>query len=68
MRELRVVAVGDGTVGKSCFLSTYTTNSFPGDFGPTVFDNRGHHVMVDGKQVPLSLWDTGATNSQRTQY
>ncbi|XP_064402041.1 rho-related protein racA-like isoform X2 [Halichondria panicea] len=56
--QLKVVIVGDGAVGKTCFLIQWRTNSFPSEYIPTLFESYYSLIMVDGKPVTVVPFDT----------
>ncbi|KAM7008740.1 rho-related GTP-binding protein RhoU-like isoform 2-T2 [Tautogolabrus adspersus] len=56
-RKVNCVLVGDGAVGKTSLIVSYTTNGYPTEYVPTAFDNFTVMVIVDGKPVRLQLCD-----------
>lgn len=62
MKCLKVVLVGDGSVGKTCLLCRFTDDKFRFGYEPTVFDMTKHTLNVKHgnvyETVQLELWDT----------
>ncbi|XP_060800188.1 ras homolog family member Ub isoform X3 [Neoarius graeffei] len=57
-RLLKCVLLGDGAVGKTSLVVSYTTNGYPTKYVPTAFDNFSAVVQVDGQPLRLQLCDT----------
>lgn len=55
---IKCVLVGDGAVGKTSLVVSYTTNGYPTEYVPTAFDNYRVIVTVDNQPYRLQLCDT----------
>jgi small GTP-binding protein len=56
--KIKILALGDINAGKTSSLISYSTNSYPEEYVPTVIDNNEVNVDYESKEIKLSLWDT----------
>lgn len=63
MTSIKCVLVGDVKVGKTALLVRFTSETYPDMYKPTVYDNTGVDVFMDGTQISLGLWDTSGNDS-----
>uniref|UniRef100_A0A8D0HGB9 Uncharacterized protein n=1 Tax=Sphenodon punctatus TaxID=8508 RepID=A0A8D0HGB9_SPHPU len=57
-RRLQCVLLGDGAVGKTSLVVSYSANGFPARYLPTALDRFSAVVRVDGSPLRLQLCDT----------
>eukprot|EP01087_Luapelamoeba_hula_P011020 TRINITY_DN295_c0_g1_i1.p1 TRINITY_DN295_c0_g1~~TRINITY_DN295_c0_g1_i1.p1 ORF type:complete len:202 (+),score=32.75 TRINITY_DN295_c0_g1_i1:279-884(+) len=56
--KIKLVVVGDGTVGKTCLLMCYCKGEVPKEYVPTVFENFVVSLTAGGRMTELVLFDT----------
>ncbi|KAM4603494.1 rho-related GTP-binding protein RhoH [Polymixia lowei] len=61
--SIKCVLVGDSAVGKTALLVRFTSETFPDSYKPTVYENTGVEVYMDGVQISLGLWDTAGDDT-----
>ena len=59
--SIKCVVVGDGAVGKTCLVISYTTAKYSLEYVPTVFENYAVTVVVEGVPYTLGIFDTAGT-------
>ncbi|PNY28582.1 Ras-related protein RSR1 [Tolypocladium capitatum] len=60
-RELHVVVLGAGGVGKSCLTAQFVHNEWIESYDPTIEDSYRTQLQVDGRPVVLEILDTAGT-------
>ena len=56
--KVKIVVIGDGSVGKTSMIMCYAHDKFPDSHIPTVFDNHKGITKFNNEEVLLDIWDT----------
>jgi Ras homolog gene family, member A len=66
--KMKIVIVGDRSVGKTCFILSYGSKKFPEMQPPTVLEAYKGHPEYNGTRVKLEIYDTaGHEDFQRVR-
>ena len=64
---IKLVFIGDSSVGKTCLLMRFSENRFSSDHMPTIgIDFKIKMLQVHDKRVKLQLWDTAGQERFQT--
>lgn len=65
MKKIKCLVIGDDEVGKTSLLISYTTNTFSGEYVPTVFESCSSIVTFDNQSIDLQIWDTSTKGNYK---
>ena len=64
--QIKLLTIGDSSVGKTCLLHRYTNKSFSSSSIPTVgIDFKIMNITIDGKRIKMQCWDTAGQERYR---
>ena len=64
---IKILLVGDSSVGKTCILLRYSENKFQEQFLSTIgLDFKVKHMVIEDKPIKLQVWDTAGQEQYRT--
>jgi small GTP-binding protein len=64
---VKLLLIGESSVGKSCILLRYSENKFQESFFTTVgIDFKVRHCVINDRRVRLQVWDTAGQEKFRT--
>ena len=64
---IKLVFIGDSSVGKTCLLMRFSENRFSADHMPTIgIDFKIKMMQVHDKRVKMQLWDTAGQERFQT--
>lgn len=67
LQKFKVIFIGDQSVGKSCILNRFMTDSFKEDYQATIgVDFQSKNIQVGGQEVSLLLYDTAGQEKFRS--
>ena len=64
---VKLLLIGESSVGKSCLLLRFSEDKFTDDFLPTIgIDFKVRHTVINDRKVKLQVWDTAGQEKFRT--
>jgi len=66
--KIKCVFLGDGAVGKTSLIVSYTTNGYPSVYVPTAIDTYDVVVNVNGAPVTFEMCDTPGQVSKPSRH
>lgn len=67
LTTLKILIIGESSVGKSCLLLRFIHDQFDENLGLTIgVDFKTKTIVIDGNRVKLAIWDTAGQERFRT--